>query len=245
MVFLTPAEFGVLWLAADARARDVLAIAVGTAARFGEYTAFRVEDCHTDGRPRVRVERAWKRQSESVPVLGPPKSKAGRRTIMLDGVTAGVFASLAEGKAPGDYLLTDAHGQALRHGTWYGPLWQPTVYRAVRCEEHRALDRAQGIVVNGELTRLTSRRQLTMRWIVPCGCPGTLRKVPRVHDLRHTAVAWLIAANIPLKAIARRVGHESTNTTDKTYGHLLPELDERQSEAMFAALSPLNVGAAG
>jgi integrase len=91
------------------------------------------------------------------------------------------------------------------------------------------------------MVRYVSRRQLSMQWIVPCGCPGTLRKIPRIHDLRHTAVAILIARNVPLSAIARRVGHESIVTTDKTYGHLLPELDARQADAMFAALQHLAV----
>jgi integrase len=256
MVFLTAEEFGILWRAADARARDVLAIAVGTGARFGEYTAFQCGDVDLRGvvygpdgapaglngaPPRVHVERAWKRLSQAVPTLGPPKSKAGNRWVTVDLVTAGVIAPLLEGRAPGDYLLTDARGHALRHGTWYAPLWQPTVYRAVRCEAHRAADRAEGREIDGETVRLTSRRQLTMRWIVPCGCPGTLRKVPRVHDLRHTAVAWLIAANYPLWAIAKWLGHESVATIEKTYAHLLPELDLRQFEAMGTVLAPLNI----
>lgn len=40
-----------------------------------------------------------------------------------------------------------------------------------------------------------------------------LPKKPRIHDLRHTHVAWLIGANIPLPAIPLRLGHESISTT--------------------------------
>jgi integrase len=36
-----------------------------------------------------------------------------------------------------------------------------------------------------------------------------LPRRPRIHDLRHTHVAWLVAANIPLPAIQARRGHES------------------------------------
>ena len=243
MCFLTPEECGLLWRAADPLTRDVIAIALGTAARFGEYTAFQVRDFNLDAKPAMlRVDRAWKRTNLKAErlELGPPKSSAGRRGVTLDAITVGTIAPLLEGRAPTDFLLTDAKGRSLTHGTFYAPHWQPTVYRAVRCEKHREQDKTEGRLIKGEMTRYTSRRQLTMEWIVPCGCPGTLRKVPRIHDLRHTAVAILIARNIPLSAIARRVGHESVLTTDKTYGHLLPELDERQSDAMFSALQHLS-----
>lgn len=47
----------------------------------------------------------------------------------------------------------------------------------------------------------------------------------RVHDLRHTAVAWLIAAGEHPTSIARRLGHTSVVTILDRYGHLLPGLD--------------------
>lgn len=64
-----------------------------------------------------------------------------------------------------------------------------------------------------------------------------LTKTPRIHDIRHTHVSWLIAARIPLPAIQARVGHESITTTVDRYGHLVQELDNEISGAMQAALS--------
>ena len=64
-----------------------------------------------------------------------------------------------------------------------------------------------------------------------------LTKEPRIHDLRHTHVSWLIAARIPLPAIQARLGHESITTTVDRYGHLVQELDDDISAAMQAALS--------
>ncbi|WP_330349634.1 tyrosine-type recombinase/integrase [Streptomyces sp. NBC_00582] len=52
-----------------------------------------------------------------------------------------------------------------------------------------------------------------------------LPKRPRLHDLRHTHVAWLIGRKIPLPAIQARLGHESIQTTVDRYGHLVRELD--------------------
>lgn len=62
-------------------------------------------------------------------------------------------------------------------------------------------------------------------------------KKPRIHDLRHSHVAWLIAANIPLPKIQERLGHESITTTIDRYGHLLEGMDEDVVAAVDAALS--------
>ncbi|WSY41022.1 site-specific integrase [Embleya sp. NBC_00888] len=64
-----------------------------------------------------------------------------------------------------------------------------------------------------------------------------LDKSPTPHDLRHSAVAALIAAGTPLPAIQRRLGHESIQTTVDTYGHLLPDIDDAMLAAVEATLS--------
>ncbi|WP_460708379.1 tyrosine-type recombinase/integrase [Myceligenerans halotolerans] len=64
-----------------------------------------------------------------------------------------------------------------------------------------------------------------------------LGKRPRVHDLRHTHVSWLIEAGVPLPVIQRRLGHENIATTVDTYGHLTPDAHWGAAEAADAALS--------
>lgn len=64
-----------------------------------------------------------------------------------------------------------------------------------------------------------------------------LPKRPRIHDLRHTHVAWLIGANIPLPAIQIRLGHESIQTTVDRYGHLVRGLDDEITAAVEAAMN--------
>ena len=54
-----------------------------------------------------------------------------------------------------------------------------------------------------------------------------LKKRPRVHDLRHTHVSWLIEDHVPLPVIQQRLGHESIKTTVDVYGHL----DQRSDQA--------------
>ena len=57
---------------------------------------------------------------------------------------------------------------------------------------------------------------------------------PRIHDLRHSHVATLIAAGCPLPVIQARLGHEKITTTIDTYGHLLPDLQQAAADAASA-----------
>lgn len=59
---------------------------------------------------------------------------------------------------------------------------------------------------------------------------------PRIHDLRHSHVAWLIAAGIPLPVIQARLGHEQITTTIDRYGHLLPDLQLAAANAASVAM---------
>jgi integrase len=72
-----------------------------------------------------------------------------------------------------------------------------------------------------------------------------LPKRPRIHDLRHTHVAWLINGRIPLPAIQLRLGHESIQTTIDRYGHLVDEMADEVLAAVAAAMAPPAPAAAG
>lgn len=48
----------------------------------------------------------------------------------------------------------------------------------------------------------------------------------RIHDLRHTAVAFRIAAGASPTEIARRAGHTSVSVVPDRFGHLLPNSDD-------------------
>jgi len=54
----------------------------------------------------------------------------------------------------------------------------------------------------------------------------------RVHDLRHTHAAWLIANGEHAKTIQARLGHASIKTTLDRYGHLMPGLDEDAADRL-------------
>ena len=56
----------------------------------------------------------------------------------------------------------------------------------------------------------------------------------RIHDLRHTHAAWLIAAGEHPKAIQTRLGHSSIQVTIDRYGHLMDGLDDRTADRLDA-----------
>lgn len=56
----------------------------------------------------------------------------------------------------------------------------------------------------------------------------------RVHDFRHTAVAFWIAAGAHPKKIAAWAGHSSVSVVLDRYGHLLPDSADDQREALGA-----------
>lgn len=57
----------------------------------------------------------------------------------------------------------------------------------------------------------------------------------RIHDLRHSFTAFLIAEGGHPQAIKQRLGHSSIQVTFDRYGHLFPALESRLTDALDAA----------
>ncbi|WP_378078183.1 tyrosine-type recombinase/integrase [Actinoplanes sichuanensis] len=191
---------------ADACSPDLRALvlaALGTGMRQGELLGLRVKDVDLDAaQPSVRVERALQRDGG----FGSPKTKRSRRTIILAPSTVLLFTCLIEDKAAEEPVFTTADGRP-----WTAEVlrrrWQPTVVRARRCTEHPPQARSSGWV--------------SPRAVSSCRCDTRLRGRLRFHDLRHSHVAYLIAAGWDLYMIQLRLGHSSIKTTFDIYGHLL------------------------
>ena len=60
------------------------------------------------------------------------------------------------------------------------------------------------------------------------------------HGLRHTYASQLVQAGMPLIFVARQLGHASTDTVSRTYGHLSAAHIEQEIEFRFLPI--LNVG---
>lgn len=235
VVFLSTDEFQTLHDAAPEAVRSLLAIMVGTGLRWSEASALKVKDIKLSGRVAyLTVRRAWKRQYSGPPRLGEPKSAASRRTVSLTTRQADMLRPLITRRRPDEFVFTTPRGLPWRHGNFTEWYWRRTLYKATRCETHRAQDRAAGLV---------NLNMVRRKHIVWCGCEDRLREAPRIHDLRHTHASWLILAGRQTRAIQRRLGHESITTTER-YMHVLPEVEDGMVEAIDELLSGLDLATA-
>ena len=62
-----------------------------------------------------------------------------------------------------------------------------------------------------------------------------------MHDLRHTNATLLIAQNIDVKTVSKRLGHAQTSTTMNIYAHSLQKMDQTASEALESVLCKTSV----
>jgi integrase len=117
---------------------------------------------------------------------------------------------VAEMGPPGrgdELVFTGAQGGPLWPGGFYSRIWRPAVDAANDDERCAAAG------------------------LTPLG------KRPRLHDLRHSHVSWLIAQGRPLPYIQARLGHEKISTTVDTYGHLLPDAHQGDVDAVLRAMA--------
>ncbi|WP_394406099.1 site-specific integrase [Streptococcus sp. 20-1249] len=61
-----------------------------------------------------------------------------------------------------------------------------------------------------------------------------------IHGLRHTHASLLLFAGVSIASVARRLGHASMTTTQKTYLHIIQELENKDIDIVMRSLSGLN-----
>ena len=66
-------------------------------------------------------------------------------------------------------------------------------------------------------------------------------KIPTVtiHGLRHTHASLLLFGGVSIASVAKRLGHSSMNTTEKTYLHIIQELENKDIDLVMRSLSGL------
>lgn len=110
-------------------------------------------------------------------------------------------------------------------------VWLPSELVAV-LEPLRANRPIDALLFASESGRRIPQQTFGHNWRRAGTNAGTTPPLPRVHDLRHTHAAWLIAQGVGLATIQDRLGHESITTTVDRYGHL--EADLRAAAANAA-----------
>ena len=71
-------------------------------------------------------------------------------------------------------------------------------------------------------------------------CKKAKLPVISIHGLRHTHASLLLFAGVSIGSVARRLGHASMTTTQKTYLHIIHELENQDVDLVMRSLSTLS-----
>ncbi|RUU96662.1 site-specific integrase [Mesorhizobium sp. M1A.F.Ca.IN.020.06.1.1] len=187
------------WAAAWVKRRAFLATAVHTGMRASELRGLPWASVDLKGATIEVRQRADEKGK-----IGPPKSKAGRRTI---NIPAALVAILREWKlrAGGhDLVFATEEGNAESLANIFNRAWKPIQIEAHICEPKR--DGAGDIVKDEE------------------GAP-VMEPRYNFHALRHFHASMLIADNANPKEVQAELGHSSIQVTYDLYGHLFSDED--------------------
>ena len=88
-----------------------------------------------------------------------------------------------------------------------------------------ALGKVYNSTVNSKLAQLCKQ----------CNIP-----VISIHGLRHTHASLLLFTGVSIASVARRLGHSSINTTQKTYLHVIQELETTDVDLVMRLLAGLS-----
>ena len=89
------------------------------------------------------------------------------------------------------------------------------------------------IFVNGRVFNSTINGVLE-RYCKKLGIP-----VISIHGLRHTHASLLLFAGVSIGSVARRLGHASMTTTQKTYIHIIQEMENRDIDLVMRSMAGL------
>lgn len=80
----------------------------------------------------------------------------------------------------------------------------------------------------------------TVNAILARHCRQAKIPVISIHGLRHTHASLLLFAGVSIASVARRLGHSSMTTTQKTYLHIIQELENQDVDLVMRSLSGLS-----
>src|SRR5574344_115449 len=71
-------------------------------------------------------------------------------------------------------------------------------------------------------------------------CKKAKLPIISIHGLRHTHASLLLFAGVSIASVARRLGHSNMTTTQKTYLHIINELESKDIDIIMRSLSSLS-----
>ena len=118
---------------------------------------------------------------------------------------------------------------------------EDTIYQIVdllvdTCSTKRKLLRVAG---DDKPTEVVRSRFMKLN-VLERHCNQAKIPVISVHGLRHTHASVLLFAGVSIASAARRLGHSSMTTTQKTYLHIIRELENQDIDLVMRSLSGLS-----
>lgn len=98
----------------------------------------------------------------------------------------------------------------------------------------KGLDEEKPIFINKKIYNSTINDTLKRH------CINAEIPVITIHGLRHTHASILLYAGVSIASVAHRLGHASMSTTQKTYLHIIQELENTDIDKIMRALTTLN-----
>lgn len=127
MRFLAIGEYDAVWSKMDTHFQPLLDMLAGTGIRWGEAEAVQAKAFNlTAGTVTITRAAKWD-ASTSIRTFGPPKSKAGRRTITLPPELVETLRPILAAKSRDDLVFTMPKGGQLRHATFHGRYWRKAI----------------------------------------------------------------------------------------------------------------------
>jgi integrase len=168
---------------------------------------------------------------------GPPKTAKSYRTISIPSTLVEILAEHSSTYGPGDnviQLAPNVNGVNHVNQTAGNPVPQRNLTDATLTPPTSTTSITSMPVFTGPdggPLRLTNLRRRQWRRAVE----GSVGAPMRIHDLRHTHAAIMIAENVSMRVLQERLGHESIETTMNVYGGLYQDYDETVVDALDAA----------
>ena len=79
----------------------------------------------------------------------------------------------------------------------------------------------------------------TINGILARHCRNNDLPIISIHGLRHTHASILLFAGVSIASVARRLGHSSMTTTQKTYLHIIQELENKDVDLVMRSIAGL------
>lgn len=151
--------------------------------------------------------------------------------------------NLLSGKVTVRGSLADINGKLIQQPTKTSKKRVVTLPRGVSQLVGEHLGRfppKSGHVFESPTGKPLRRHNWYKRYWRPAVTKAGLDPALRFHDLRHTHASLLVAAGLPVKVIADRLGHSKPSLTLDTYSHVLPALEEQAVDGLEATFKGKN-----